>query len=37
MSVCQLFPLKDYSSRTVEQNVTKFGMKHHWGREINFV
>jgi len=28
---------KDYSSRTAQQNVTKFGVKHHWGRGISFV
>jgi len=22
--------IKDYSSRTAEQNVNKFGVKHHW-------
>jgi len=29
--------LKDHSSSKAEQNVTKFGMKHHWGRGINFI
>jgi len=35
--VRQLFPLKVYYSRTTPQNVTKFGVNHHWGSEINFI
>jgi len=30
--VGELFPLIIYYSRTVQQNVTKFGVKHHWGK-----
>jgi len=26
-----------YYSRTVQHNVTKLGVKHHWGRRISFV
>jgi len=35
-SVCQLFPLKFYYSKTAEQNVTKFGVKRHWGKGNQF-
>jgi len=28
--------LKDYSSRTAEQNVTNFDMNHHWGKRNQF-
>jgi len=33
---CQLFPLKVYYSRTAQQNMTKFGVKHHWGKGSQF-
>jgi len=29
-------PLKDYFSRTGEQNITKFGTKHHLGNGNQF-
>jgi len=28
---------KDYFTRMAQWNVTNFGVKHHWGRGINFV
>jgi len=33
---CQLFHLKDYSSRSAEQNVFKLGVKHNWGKGNQF-
>jgi len=35
-SVCQLYPLKVYYSRTAQQNVTKFGVKYHWRKRNQF-
>jgi len=36
VSVCQLFPLKVYYSRTAQQNLIKFGVKRHWGKGNQF-
>jgi len=30
------FPLNVYYSRTTQQDVTKFGVKHHWGKGNKF-